>query len=354
MRKIIHIDMDCFFAAVEERENPKLKGKPVAVGGLSKRRGVLCTCNYEARKFGVRSAMPSYLAIKKCPDLILVKPNFSLYQKASQQVHQIFLKYTHLIEPLSLDEAYLDVTDCPLFDNSATQIAREIRKEIKSITQLNASAGISYNKLLAKIACSKGKPNNQLTISPEEGFSFISQCKTKDIPGVGKVLHQKLTQMDLNYCYELHSFSQAELQQRFGKFGAQLYYYSRGIDEREVTNKRIRKSLSSERTFEENLTEEKLICDHLKKLFLNLLEQLEKKEIKNYKTLQIKIRYHDFSTVSSEIAVEELSEDLAIHLFQQKFQARPEPIRLLGVGVKLSHSHKNSTQLSFDSLNHIS
>lgn len=233
-RKIIHIDMDCFYAAVEMRENPSLKDKPIAVGGSPQQRGVLATCNYPARKFGLHSAMATAQALKLCPNLILLPVNMPLYKQVSSQIHQIFQRYTDIIEPLSLDEAYLDVTDCEKCSGSATWIAQEIRQAILTETQLTASAGVAPLKFLAKIASDQNKPNGQFVIKPEEVAEFVAKLPLNKIPGVGKVTTQHLHAMGLQTCHDVQKLDVTLLLRQFGKMGRRIWQFSHGIDEREV------------------------------------------------------------------------------------------------------------------------
>ncbi|MEO8402931.1 MAG: DNA polymerase IV, partial [Gammaproteobacteria bacterium] len=248
-RKIIHVDMDCFYAAIEIRDNPTLANKPVAVGGQPEERSVLCTCNYVARKFGVRSAMPSSYAKRLCPDLIILPVNMAKYREVSRIIQEIFYEYTTFVEPLSLDEAYLDVSNSNQCQGSATWIAKDILKKIFSRTKLTASAGIAPNKFLAKIASGWRKPNGLFVIQPHEIQNFVDALPVEKLYGVGKVTAEKLHQAGLKKCSDIKGFSLAELVNNFGKLGNQLYEQSRGIDNRSVEPNRIRKSLSVERTF---------------------------------------------------------------------------------------------------------
>ncbi len=242
-RKIIHIDMDCFYASIEIRENPALADKPVAVGGRAEQRGVLTTCNYIARKFGLHSAMSTAQALKLCPNLVLLPVNMPLYRAVSQQIHQIFQRYTSIIEPLSLDEAYLDVTDCDKCAGSATWIAQEIRQAIFNELHLTASAGIAPLKFLAKIASDQNKPNGQFVIEPKEVSDFVANLPLKKIPGVGKVTSEKLLQMGLVCCADVQKTERHLLLNLFGKMGQRIWQYSHGIDEREIQPHRERKSV---------------------------------------------------------------------------------------------------------------
>src|SRR3989338_4643852 len=269
MRKIIHIDMDCFYAAVEMRENPALRDKPVAVGGTSPR-SVVCTANYKARQYGVHAAMPTRHALTRCPDLILVPVRIELYKNVSEQIRKILHEYTDLVEPLSLDEAYLDVTSASHHDGSATLIAQEIRYRIFQQQALTASAGISINKFLAKVASDWEKPNGQLTIYPEQVSKFVKELPIRKIFGVGKVTQEKMHRMGIHTCFDLQRFTLAEMVHEFGKFGAQLYNLCRGMDEREVKPHRVRKSLSVEETFEQDLADMQACHMILAKLFIEL------------------------------------------------------------------------------------
>lgn len=248
MRKIIHVDMDCFFAAVEMRDNPALRDIPIAIGGSRERRGVISTANYPARKFGVRSAMPTGMALKLCPHLTLLPGRYEAYKEASRQIQAIFSRYTSLIEPLSLDEAYLDVTDSTHCHGSATLMAQEIRQTIFAELQLTASAGIAPVKFLAKIASDLNKPNGQYVITPADVPEFLRTLPLGKIPGVGKVSAAKLEAMGLRTCEDVQKYDLAMLLKRFGKFGRVLWERSQGIDERDVNNDRLRKSVGVERT----------------------------------------------------------------------------------------------------------
>ncbi|WP_233114499.1 DNA polymerase IV, partial [Aggregatibacter actinomycetemcomitans] len=252
-RKIIHIDMDCFYASTEIRENPFLADKPVAVGGRAEQRGMLTTCNYAAREFGLHSAMPTAQALKLCPNLVLLPVNMPLYREVSQQIHQIFQRYTSIIEPLSLDEAYLDVTDCDKCAGSATWIAQDIRSAIFNELHLTASAGLAPLKFLAKIASDQNKPNGQFVIEPKEVADFVATLPLKKIPGVGKVTSEKLLQMGLATCADVQKYDRNALFNLFGKVGQHIWAYSHGIDERPVQPHRERKSVGVETTLLENI-----------------------------------------------------------------------------------------------------
>ncbi|MGI9525587.1 MAG: DNA polymerase IV [Weeksellaceae bacterium] len=335
-RKIIHIDMDAFYASVEQRDNPALRGKPVAVGG-SKERGVVAAASYEARKFGVKSAMPSVLAKKRCPDLIFVKPRFEEYRKVSQQIRDIFLEYTPLVEPLSLDEAYLDVTENLKGMDSANQIAQEIRQRILEKTGLTASAGISINKFLAKVASDINKPNGQKTIHPDQIEQFLNQLPIGKFHGIGKVTAQKFKDMGVFYGSDLKELSLAFLTQYFGKSGMHYYNVVRGIHNSPVNPNRIRKSIGVERTFSENLIDQEEILEKLVYLSNELENRLTAKD-KEGRTLTLKIKYADFSQYTRSITlIDQYFKDKSLILKNAKslWYERPkkESVRLLGLSV---------------------
>ena len=334
-RKIIHVDMDCFYAAVEEREQPELVGRPLGVGGLGGR-GVLTTCNYEARKYGVRSAMPTFMALSRCPQLVMVRPRFDLYRAESAKVRAIFHEYTPLVEPLSLDEAYLDVSH---HDRPATTVAQEIRARIHEVTHLTASAGIAPNKMLAKIASDLRKPNGQFTIKPAAVAAFMLDLPARKIHGIGEVTAKRLeTELAVETCGQLQAFGRADLQARFGKFGANLYDRCRGIDDRPVEPNRERKSLSNENTFPANLTTLEQCAERLEEIHADLLRDLEKQpERRPINKVFVKLRFADFSHTSVERGGVEPALDAYRALLEEGWRRRaPEKrvVRLLGVGVR--------------------
>ena len=351
-RKIIHVDMDCFYAAIEIRDNPKLEGKPVAVGGQPNTRGVLCTCNYEARKFGVRSAMPSSHAVRLCPDLIILPINFDKYRKASRNIRHIFQNYTDLIEPLSLDEAYLDVTNSSLHSGSATLIAQEIRQNIFDSEKITASAGIAPNKMLAKIASDWNKPNGQYVIIPDKIAEFIVDLPVKKLFGVGKVTAEKLHQLNVNTCGDLQKFSLPELIKQFGNYGNQLHQMSLGIDDREVITERTRKSLSVENTFQNDYLPDQVPEYIFDNLFNELKTRLGKsgKKESDIKTVFIKIKFSDFTSTTAQSAFFGLTTKPFKQLFKIRSEQEKKPIRLIGFGVHFSEKQfeQNHAQLSFD------
>ncbi|EUB98335.1 DNA polymerase IV [Rhizobium sp. CF080] len=293
IRKIIHVDMDAFYASVEQRDNPDLRGKPLAVGG-SAARGVVAAASYEARAFGVHSAMPSVTAKRKCPDLIFVPPRFDVYKAISQQIREIFAEYTMLIEPLSLDEAYLDVTENLKGMAIATEIALEIRAKIKQVTGLNASAGISYNKFLAKMASDLNKPNGQAVITPNNGPSFVEALPVKKFHGVGPATAERMRKLGIETGLDLKSKSLIFLQEHFGKSGPYFYGVARGIDERRVRADRIRKSVGAEDTFVEDIDDLERATAELKPLSDKIWLYCEAQGISG-KTVTVKIKYSDFT-----------------------------------------------------------
>ncbi len=356
IRKIIHIDMDAFYASVEQREQPELKGKPVAVGGGG-RRGVVAAASYEARKFGVRSAMPGFKAVKLCPDLIFVKPRFDLYRSVSQQIRAIFEQYTELIEPLSLDEAYLDITENKRGIPSGTIIAKEIRKRIFEETRLTASAGISFNKFLAKVASDINKPNGQKVITPEEATAFLEELPIEKFHGIGKVTARKMKGLGIHSGADLKRWSQIDLVQRFGKMGRHFYAIVRGEDHRPVNPHRIRKSIGAERTFGEDIGTYAGLKEKLVPLIRRVYESMKQKD--NFgRTLTLKMKSTDFKILTrSKTFMHELRnfqefEQASLQLLRDHFQEM-EQLRLIGVSVSnlAKENPVEGTQLEFDFLN---
>ena len=344
-KKIIHIDMDCFYASIEIRENPNLQGKPVAVGGSSRQRGVLTTCNYEARKFGLHSAMPTAQAIKKCPNLILVPVNMTLYKQVSAQIHQIFQRYTDIIEPLSLDEAYLDVTHCQKCSGSATWIAQEIRQAIFDELNLTASAGVAPLKFLAKIASDMNKPNGQFVIKPNEVEEFIKILSLNKIPGVGKVTSQRLLDMGLETCADIQNFDQIGLLNQFGKAGKRIWDFSHGIDDREVQAHRERKSVGVEQTLLENIHTIEQASALLNNLYGELIRRLERVSrnipLSSLRKIGIKLKFEDFQVTTLEKTGLPLSLESFQQLLPQIFmRAKGRSIRLIGLHVNLPEENK--------------
>ena len=333
LRKIIHVDMDAFYASVEQLDDPSLKGKPVAVGGDSKR-GVVSAASYEARKYGVRSAMTGVMAKKNCPDLIFVKPRFDRYKEISSQIRKIFLDYTDLVEPLSLDEAYLDVTQNKKGNPSATLIAKEIRQRIFEELNLTASAGISINKFIAKVASDINKPNGQKTVNPEEVESFLEELDIRKFYGVGKVTAEKMYKLGIFTGKDLKARPLEYLQEHFGKSGQFYYQVVRGIHLSEVKPQRTPKSVGAERTFSDNLSSEVFMLQKLEHIATELESRLKKNKIAG-KTITLKIRYSDFSlhtrskTLPFFISDKDLILENAKELLLQ--ESLDNSVRLLGI-----------------------
>ncbi len=296
-RKIIHIDMDAFFAAVEQRDFPQYRNKPIIVGGAPDSRGVVATCSYEARKYGIHSAMPSAHAYRLCPQAVFVKPRFDAYQQASMAIRKIFADYTDLFEPLSLDEAYLDVSNTSLHQGSATLIAKAVKAAIKQETQLIASAGVSYNKFLAKIASDINKPDGLYLITPEQGADFVEQLPVEKFHGVGKATSIKMHSLGIKTGKDLKEQPLEMLQHYFGKVGQHYYSISRGIDNRPVNNYRIRKSVGVEITFQHDIKVKHDVIAHLQTLLEKALSKAAEKQL-IARTLTVKIKYHDFVQIT--------------------------------------------------------
>lgn len=330
-RKIIHIDMDCFYAAVEEREHPELKGRPIAVGG-GERRGVVTTCNYAARAFGVRSAMPGFQARRLCPELVFLPVRFELYREVSRRIRAIFLSHTPLVEPLSLDEAYLDVTGLGRY---AWDIAREIRARVLDETSLTCSAGVAPNKMLAKIASDWKKPNGQFAITPDQIAGFMLDLPIRKIPGVGPKSAERFASAGIRTCGELQPIPLVELVRRHGKWGEELYSRCRGIDPRPVEPDRPRKSLSNESTFPDILTSIKACREALLPMIDELRADLSAKagERRIHKAL-VKIKFADFTRTTRECVCEHPEVDVFLSLLEQAFPRGGGRVRLLGVGVR--------------------
>ena len=337
MRKIIHVDMDAFFASVEQRDNPSLLGKPVVVGGRPDSRGVVAACSYEARKFGVSSAMPSSKAYRLCPDAIFVKPRVEVYKEVSQQIHAIFSDFTDIIEPLSLDEAFLDVTGSKNYQGSATLIANEVRRKIKRKTYLTASAGVSYNKFLAKIASDMNKPDGLYLIEPDQAQAFVEQLDVRKFFGVGKVTEAKMHQHNIYTGKDLKARSEAELTQIFGKSGRYYYHIARAEDDRPVRKSRKRKSIGKETTFVEDITDMTHIKSIIHRLTESVTKTLKAKEVRA-KTVTLKIKYNDFQQITrsktvSKWIVEE--QDLLEYVPELlgKTEVGERPVRLIGISL---------------------
>ena len=358
IRKIIHVDMDAFYASVEQMDNPELKGKPLAVGGGGKR-GVISAASYEARQFGVKSAMSGNLAIKLCPELIFVRPNFERYTEISKRIRKIFFDYTDLVEPLSLDEAYLDVTQNKKGNPSASLIAKEIRQRIFEDVGLTASAGISVNKFVAKIASDYNKPNGQKTVNPEEVIEFIEDLDIRKFYGIGKVTAEKMYQKGIFTGKDLKRKTLEYLDEHFGKSGRYYYYIVRGIHNSEVKPHRIRKSLAAERTFYDNLTSEVFMLEKLEHIAEEVAKRLNKSKVAG-KTITLKIKYSDFTlqtrskTLPYYVSDKDIILDTAKNLLYQ--DTLKESVRLLGISIsnlntetkKKPETKSVSVQLKFD------
>ncbi len=297
IRKIIHIDMDAYFAAIEQRDFPELKGKPVIVGGAVGERGVVSTCSYEARKYGVHSAMPATIAHKLCPNGIFVRPRFEAYKEATDKIFSIFREYSDLVQPMSLDEAYIDVTINKMGIPSATMIAQEIRARIKSEINLTASAGVSYNKFLAKIASDMNKPDGLCVITPKDAIKVLSALPIGKFYGIGKSTTAQLKSYGINTGADLLKKELSWLIDNFGKIGYQYYYLVRGIDNREVRTDHIRKSIGKESTFRVDVDDLRLLFHHLERIITKLVEKTKKEEIE-IKTITLKLRYDNFDTLT--------------------------------------------------------
>jgi len=342
IRKIIHVDMDAFYASVAQLDNPELLGKAIAVGGSSDR-GVVSAASYEARKFGVRSAMSGVVARKLCPHLIFVKSDFDRYREISEKVRAIFFEFTDLVEPLSLDEAYLDVTINKKGNPSATLIAKDIRARIKEKTGLNASAGISINKFIAKVASDINKPNGQKTVPPEEVLDFLENLEIKKFYGVGKVMKEKMYRHGIFTGKDLKQRSLEFLEENFGKSGAYYYSIVRGIHNSKVKTERTRKSLAAERTFNENISSEIFMLERLEEIAEEVERRLKKSRVAG-KTITLKIKYSDFTLqtrsktlplyVANKALLMDVVKDL---LYQEKMK---DSVRLLGISMSNLNNEK--------------
>ena len=336
-RKIIHIDMDAFYASVEQRDNPQLRGKPVVVGGNPDSRGVVATCSYEARSFGIHSAMSCARAYRLCPQVVFVRPRFDAYQKVSQQIRDIFLQYTDLVEPLSLDEAFLDVTNNKPNIQSATWITQAICKEIRQKTGLTASAGVSYNKFLAKIASDVKKPDGLTVVTPEQAEKFIAQLPIRRFHGVGRVTEKKMQNLGILTGADLRNHSLQELNKYFGKAGEYYFNIARGIDLRSVVPNRVRKSIGKETTLSEDSADLGQMLTIIGDLAQKVAALLQAKQTSGL-TLTLKVKYADFQIVTRSVSREqpiELAAEILLlsEKLLQKTAAGDRAVRLLGVTV---------------------
>lgn len=351
-RKIIHIDMDAFYASVEQRDDPTLKGKPVVVGG-ERERGVIAAASYEARKYGVRSAMSSVLARRKCPSLVFVRPHFDKYKAVSQQIREIFFEYTDLVEPLSLDEAFLDVTHAKKGKPSATLIAKEIKARIREVTHLTASAGVSYCKFLAKVASDVNKPDGIFVITPDKAEEFLEQLEVKKFFGIGRITAEKLNKQGIYTGADLKKMSQQELVRQFGKSGSYYYNIVRGLDDRPVVPSRERKSLGAENTFFTDYTEPEDLKAQLLKIEDEVWRRLQRSQTYG-RTLTLKIKFADFEQITrSRTRLELYRSKESIHEVAEELLMNESPfvkgIRLLGLTISnFPHEEKGPVQLTIE------
>lgn len=335
-RKIIHLDCDCFFAAVEMLEHPEWRDIPLAVGGAAERRGVISTCNYPARKFGVHSAMSSARALQLCPQLQLVPGNMALYREVAERIFAIYRRFTDLIEPVSIDEAYLDVTASPLLEGSATRIAEAIRQQVREETGITVSAGVAQNKFLAKVASDWNKPDGLCVITPEHQGDFVARLPVKKIPGVGPRTQERLMGLGVGSCAELQSLSLTELQNHFGKFGERLWQLARGEDEREVRTHRERKSVSVEHTFSQDLPDLGNCLAQLDALMADLEQRYERhQDSRQILGAVVKVKFNDFAQTTAECRAEQPHKGLFASLMEEAWSRGRRPVRLLGVGYRL-------------------
>jgi DNA polymerase-4 len=346
-RKIIHIDADCFYAAVEVRDNPALKGLPIAVGGNADRRGVIATASYEARQFGIHSAMASATALKRCPQLVLVPGRMSAYREASRQMRDIFSDYTDLVEPVSLDEAFLDVSDCDHCRGSATLIASEIRQRIADTVGITVSAGIAPNKFIAKVASDWHKPNGQCVVTPERVSAFLLDLPVKKIWGVGKVTAARLEKRGIKSCADIRQHSLFEFVQMFGNFGEHIYKLAHGEDNRPVVSQWRRKSMSVENTYPQDLPDLASCIENIPALITELNQRLENIDA-DYSTQNsfLKMKFSDFTqtTIERQGCTAILADYRS--LCEEAWLRKKLPVRLLGIGVRLNDLTENSGQLN--------
>lgn len=347
-RKIIHIDMDAFYASVEQRDNPEYRGKPVVVGGTPEQRGVVAACSYEARKFGIHSAMPAAQAHQRCPQAIFLRPRFTVYREVSTQIQEVFHQFTDLVEPLSLDEAYLDVTNNQEFSGSATLMAKEIKRLIKEKTDLNASAGVSYNKFLAKIASDMDKPDGLYLITPEQGPEFIKTLPIRQFHGIGKATEARMKAFGIQSGDDLRQKDLDELLIHFGKAGRFYYHVARGIDLRPVNNQRQRKSLGKETTFSQDMGDTNEMFAVLEELSNSVSRTLFEKQL-IAQTITLKVKYADFELITRSRTIEKptLAASKITKIVKELLtntEAGQRKVRLLGVSTsKLQEKESRHT-----------
>ncbi|MCX7217474.1 MAG: DNA polymerase IV [Burkholderiales bacterium] len=346
VRKIIHCDCDCFYAAVEMRDDPSLRGRPLAVGGRAEQRGVVATCNYEARRYGVHSAMPTSQALRRCPDLVVLPPSMEKYRIASRQILSIYADYTALVEPLSLDEAYLDVSHASQQQGSATLIAQEIRARIAATVGITASAGVAPNKFLAKIASDWNKPDGQFVILPSQVEDFVATLPVARLFGVGKVTAAKLHGLGIQTCQDLLTWSLPDLLRQFGKLGNSLYLLCRGIDQREVIASSERKSVSVEETYAVDLADLAACQAELPTLYASLQGRMQRAQAEQcIQKLYVKIRFADFHQTTVECRGSTLDPQIFADLLETGYLRASQPVRLIGLGTRLA-DQREETQLS--------
>jgi len=336
VRKIIHCDCDCFYASVEMRDDPSLRGRPLAVGGRPDQRGVIATCNYEARRFGVHSAMSSALAMRKCPGLLILPPSMDKYRTASRQIMAIYRDYTPDVEPLSLDEAYLDVSRSERCQGSATLIAREIRERVRDAVGVTVSAGVAPNKFVAKIASDWNKPDGLFVVRPHEVDAFVAALPVRKLFGVGKVTAARLDRLGIQTCAQLREWPLIDLHREFGAFGRRLHELSRGIDERRVVADQERKSVSVETTYVTDLTTLDQCAAEIRRLVDSLDARIARAgAARSIRKLYVKIRFADFQRTTVECVADATSAQTAVALLAKGLTRRAQPVRLLGVGVRI-------------------
>lgn len=341
LRKIIHCDCDCFYASVEMRDDPSLRDLPVAVGGRADQRGVVAACNYVARRFGIHSAMSTGQALQRCPQLVVIPPTMEKYRVASRQILAIYREYTELVEPLSLDEAYLDVSAAPAANGSATLMAQQIRARIAHTVGITASAGIAPNKFIAKIASAWNKPDGQFVVKPQQVDAFVAALPVDKLFGVGRVTAAHLKQLGALTCGDLRAWPLSALQQHFGKFGVRLFELCRGIDERAVSPNRERKSISVEETYVVDLPNLEACLQQLPELLAQLQARIERAGAERHThKLFVKIRFADFRKTSAECVATTADPALFRQLLATGFARGARPVRLLGVGVRLAEEDR--------------
>lgn len=344
-RKIIHVDCDCFYAAVEMRDDPRLRGLPVAVGGRPDRRGVIATCNYEARAFGVRSAIPSSQAMRLCPQLLILPPDMPRYRQTAAAVRALFHEYTDLVEPLALDEAYLDVTDSGHCAGSATRMAAELRQRVRDQIGITVSAGVAPNKFLAKVASEWRKPDGLFVIRPEQVERFLTELPVARLHGVGPATLRRFDQLGIRTCGELRQVDTLQLVRWFGRFGQRLSELSRGIDERPVEASRERKSVSVERTFNDDLPDLAACRAELQPLIEQLNRRLASLAPLPIAKLFVKLKFADFRQTTVESSAAAIDAAVIARLCEQGFIRGNRPVRLLGIGVRFSDRERGQLEL---------